>query len=324
MIELKGVTKRYGSVPAVLDVSFKVEVGEILGFLGRNGAGKSTTLNIASGYIPATSGQVLLDGHDILEEPRYVKRRIGYLPEQPPLYPDMTVYDYLWFVADAKAVPAKQRAAEVARVMDKTGVADMAHRLIKNLSKGYRQRVGLAQAILGDPKVIILDEPTVGLDPQQLIEIRDLIRELGRDRTVMLSSHIMQEISAVCDMIIIIANGKLVAEDSPENLERMAEHEQTLALTVRAAEDQARAIVATLGEAVELQSIHTAENGETSLEVGVLVPEDVRERLFYAFADAKCAILSMEHRKQSLEDVFLTLTAEGAPRPEVTQGGDAQ
>ena len=162
------------------------------------------------------------------------------------------------------------------------------------------------------------------LDPQQLIEIRELIRELGRDRTVMLSSHIMQEISAVCDMIIIIANGKLVAEDSPENLERMAEHEQTLALTVRASQDKAREIVATLGEAVELQSIHTTENGETTLEVGVLVPDDVRERLFYAFADAKCAILSMEHRKQSLEDVFLTLTAEGAPRPEAIQGGDAQ
>ena len=324
MIEVQNLTKVYGNHVAVDHVSFTIDSGKIYGFLGPNGAGKSTTMNIITGCLAATEGSVTIDGHDIFDEPIQAKKCIGYLPEVPPLYQDMSVLDYLRFVAEAKSVPAKGMQAELARVMEKTGITDMRLRLIKNLSKGYRQRVGLAQAILGDPKVIILDEPTVGLDPQQLIEIRELIRELGRDRTVMLSSHIMQEISAVCDMIIIIANGKLVAEDSPENLERMAEHEQTLALTVRASQDKAREIVATLGEAVELQSIRAAENGETLLEVGVLVPEDVRERLFFAFADAKCAILSMEHRKQSLEDVFLTLTAEGAPRPEAKQGGDAQ
>ena len=312
MIEVKNLTKVYGNHVAVDHVSFTIDSGKIYGFLGPNGAGKSTTMNIITGCLAATEGTVTIDGHDIFEEPILAKKCIGYLPEVPPLYQDMTVADYLRFVAEAKGVPAKGISAELARVMEKTGITDMRLRLIKNLSKGYRQRVGLAQAILGDPKVIVLDEPTVGLDPQQLIEIRELIRELGRDRTVMLSSHIMQEISAVCDMIIIIANGKLVAEDSPENLERKAEHEQTLALTVRAAETKAREIVSTLGDAVELQSIHPADNGETSLEVGVLTAEDVRERLFFAFADAKCAILSMEHRKQSLEDVFLALTGGNA------------
>jgi len=327
LIEVQNLTKVYGNHTAVDHVSFTIDPGKIYGFLGPNGAGKSTTMNIITGCLAATEGTVTVDGHDIFEEPLLAKKCIGYLPEMPPLYQDMTVIDYLRFVAEAKGVPAKGLSAEVARVMEKTGVTDMRLRLIKNLSKGYRQRVGLAQAILGDPKVIILDEPTVGLDPQQLIEIRDLIRELGRDRTVMLSSHIMQEISAVCDMLIIIANGKLVAEDTPENLERHAEHEQTLKLSVLAGEPQAAGIVATLGDAVKLRTSKAISDAETELEIGVLTDEDVRERLFYAFAAANCAIVAMAREKQSLEDVFLTLTAEGAtaqPAPAVAEGGDKE
>lgn len=312
MIEVKNLTKVYGNHIAVDHVSFTIDSGKIYGFLGPNGAGKTTTMNIITGCLAATEGTVTVDGHDIFEEPILAKKCIGYLPEMPPLYQDMTVIDYLRFVAEAKNVPAKALEAEVTRVMAKTGVTEMRLRLIKNLSKGYKQRTGLAQAILGDPKVIILDEPTVGLDPQQLIEIRDLIRELGHDRTVMLSSHIMQEISAVCDMLIIIANGKLVAEDTPENLEQRAESEQTLRLVVHADEAKAQAIIATVGDMVNIRSAKTAGDGETELELGVLADTDVREKLFYAFADEKRAILSMVREKQSLEDVFLALTGSDA------------
>lgn len=324
MIEVRNLTKTYGSHVAVDRVSFTIDSGKIYGFLGPNGAGKSTTMNIITGCLAATEGTVTVDGHDIFEEPILAKKCIGYLPEMPPLYLDMTVTDYLRFVAEAKGVPTKEIPAEVARVMEKTGVTDMRLRLITQLSKGYRQRVGLAQAILGDPKVIILDEPTVGLDPQQLIEIRELIRTLGRDRTVMLSSHIMQEISAVCDMLIIISGGKLVAEDTPENLEARAENGQTLRLIVRADEAEAREIVASLGETVEVRSANAGAQGETELEIGVTTEDDVRERLFYAFADRRCAILSMAREKQSLEDVFLALTGAQAPAQPVVKGGAPQ
>ena len=218
MIELKGVTKRYGSVPAVLDVSFKVEVGQILGFLGRNGAGKSTTLNIASSYIPATSGQVLLDGHDILEEPRYVKRRIGYLPEQPPLYHDMTVDEYLRFACRIKEVEKGRIAAHVGELCELTGLSDHRKRLIRHLSKGYCQRVGMAQALAGNPEELLRDEPTVGLDPKQIIGIRELIKTLGRDHAIVLSSHILTEVSDVCERVAIIGHGKILAQDTLENL----------------------------------------------------------------------------------------------------------
>ncbi len=326
MIEVKNLTKVYGNHIAVDHVSFTIDSGKIYGFLGPNGAGKTTTMNIITGCLAATEGTVTVDGHDIFDEPIEAKQCIGYLPEMPPLYPDMTVLDYLRFVAEAKGIAGKEITAEVERVMKKTDITKMQKRLIKNLSKGYKQRVGLAQAILGNPKVIILDEPTVGLDPQQLIEIRDLIRELGRNRTVMLSSHIMQEISAVCDTLIIISGGKLVAEDTPENLEQHAEHEQTMKLVVRASKTQSEEIVGTLGDAVEVQKAETLSETplETELEIGILTEEDMREKLFYAFADAKCPILSMVRNKQSLEDVFLTLTnGNGAPAETAPVSGEA-
>ncbi len=312
MIEVQNLTKVYGNHIAVDHVSFTIDSGKIYGFLGPNGAGKTTTMNIITGCLAATEGTVTVDGHDIFEEPILAKKNIGYLPEQPPLYPDMNVVDYLAFVAEAKGVSHKAIPAEVARVMDKTGVTDMRLRLIKHLSKGYRQRVGLAQAILGDPKVIILDEPTVGLDPQQLIEIRDLIRELGHDRTVMLSSHIMQEISAVCDRLIIIAKGKLVAEDTPEHLARSADQGQTLRLTVKASEADARSTLEAMGAGLAIRTAKTLEDGATELEIAASGEDDVREAIFFAFAEARQAILSMTREQRSLEDVFLTLTGGDA------------
>ncbi len=228
MIEVKNLTKAYGPLVAVDNLNFTIEPGKIYGFLGPNGAGKSTTMNIMTGCLVATTGQVLVNGHDIFEEPLEAKKCIGYLPEQPPVYLDMTVTDYLRFVTEAKHVARGERDAKIREALGKTGTLEVKNRLIKNLSKGYRQRVGLAQAILGDPEIIILDEPTVGLDPKQIIEIRDLIKMLAKSHTVMLSSHIMQEISAVCDYLLIIAGGKLVASDTPENLSSEAMQSHTL------------------------------------------------------------------------------------------------
>ena len=222
MIEVNNLVKRYGDHTAVDHLSFKIEKGKIYGFLGPNGAGKSTTMNMITGYIASTEGTVSIDGHDILEEPEKAKKCIGYLPEMPPLYFDMTVLEYMNFVADLKKIPKAEKKSMVEEVMDMVKISDMRNRLIKNLSKGYRQRVGLAQAILGYPEVIILDEPTVGLDPKQIIEIRDLIKSLKKKHTVILSSHILSEVSAVCDYVLIISHGKLVASDTPDNLGKLA------------------------------------------------------------------------------------------------------
>ncbi len=220
LIQVESVTKKYGQRIAVDHLDFLVNKGEILGFLGPNGAGKSTTMNIITGYLSATEGSVKLDGHDILEEPQEVKRHIGYMPEQPPLYVDMTVRDYLSFVADIKGVPRARRRENIEKAMERTTITDMRGRLIKNLSKGYKQRVGLSQALIGTPPVLILDEPTIGLDPQQIIETRNLIRELGKEHTIILSSHILPEVQAVCTRVLIINKGRIVASDTPENLSR--------------------------------------------------------------------------------------------------------
>lgn len=222
MIEVSNLVKRYGDHTAVDYLSFQIEKGKIYGFLGPNGAGKSTTMNMITGYIASTEGTVTIDGHDILEEPEKAKKCIGYLPEQPPLYFDMTVLEYMKFAADLKKIPKDKKKAMIEEVMDMVKITDMKNRLIKNLSKGYRQRVGLAQAILGYPEVIILDEPTVGLDPKQIIEIRDLIKSLKKKHTVILSSHILSEVSAICDYVLIISHGKLVASDTPDNLGKLA------------------------------------------------------------------------------------------------------
>ena len=313
MIEVSNLTKKYGDHIAVDHLSFRVEKGQIYGFLGPNGAGKSTTMNIITGYLAATEGTVTIDGKDVQKDPEEAKRSIGYLPELPPLYVDMTVREYLEFVAELKKVPKKERKQQIDEVMEMTQITDMQQRLIRNLSKGYRQRVGLAQAILGYPEVIILDEPTVGLDPKQIIEIRDLIRKLGENHTVILSSHILSEVSAVCDHIMIIAHGKLVASDSPENLQKLMSGSMELNLEVKGS---AAAVKSALQEISQIDRIE--ENTEASKNVAklkVISKEnaDIREQVFYALADAKLPILEMTHAEKSLEDIFLELTEDVAP-----------
>ena len=237
MIEVKDLVKRYSKNTAVDHLNFHVQKGQIYGFLGPNGAGKSTTMNMMTGYLAPTEGQILINGYDVAEEPMEARKCIGYLPEIPPLYPDMTVLEYLRFAAELKQVPKNERSTEIERVMDETRIKDMENRLIRHLSKGYKQRVGLAQALLGDPEVLILDEPMVGLDPKQIIEIRELIRGLGKKHTVILSSHILSEISSICDHVLIISHGKLVASDTPENLGSYMKHTDAMELQVRGSKE---------------------------------------------------------------------------------------
>ena len=309
MIQVEHLTKRYGSHLAVDDISFEVEEGIVYGLLGPNGAGKSTTMNILTGYLSATSGTVSIDGHDILEEASAAKACVGYLPEQPPLYVDMTPREYLMFVAELKKVKRADRAAQVEQAMDRTGLAEMEHRLIKNLSKGYRQRVGLAAALLGSPKVIILDEPTVGLDPAQVIEIRSLIKELGKDHTVILSSHILNEVSTLCDKVLIIAKGKLVAQGTPEELAQRLTAGSSLNITALGEADAVMNALLTVPGVSEVQ-ITGQQNGETSATVQVPQGEDLRAAVSAALAAAGCPVLGLTTASMSLEDVFLQLTAQ--------------
>ena len=275
MIEISHLTKKYGAHVAVDDLSLTIEPGNIYGFLGPNGAGKSTTMNIITGYIGATSGEVKINGYDINKNPEEAKKCIGYLPELPPLYADMKVLEYLKFAAELKKIDKHQQTADIRQVLELTKLTDMQNRLIKNLSKGYRQRVGLAQALLGMPEIIILDEPTVGLDPKQIIEIRDLIKSLREKHTVVLSSHILQEISAVCDHVFIISKGKLVASDTMENLERRAGGSQQLSLTLRATKEQAESLEDVDGvEVCEIVNVRIPEDDEKLPENDLLSEEE--------------------------------------------------
>lgn len=312
MIEVRNLTKRYGSHCAVNDISFRVEEGEILGFLGPNGAGKSTTMNILTGYLSATEGQVLINGHDVLEEPNEAKSSIGYLPEHPPLYLDMTVREYLDFIFDLKKCKynRQKHIAEICRLMH---IENVYGRLIKNLSKGYRQRVGFAQALVGNPPVLILDEPTVGLDPKQIIEIRTLIKNLGKHHTVILSSHILSEIEAVCDRIVIINNGSIVADATADNLSaQFSTDRRTL---VRVAGDEQR-VYATLSHVAGVASVTTCGEREPDVFEYALEPKegaDFRRALFTALAKEGYPLLGMKSMEMTLEDVFISLTREQLP-----------
>lgn len=310
MIEVKSLVKRYGDRVAVDNLNFKVEKGQIYGFLGPNGAGKSTTMNILTGYIAASNGEVIINGHNIFEEPELAKKSIGYLPEIPPLYVDMTPYEYLKFVAELKKIDKKERSKMIDEVMELTKITEVGDRLIKNLSKGYKQRVGLAQAILGYPEVIILDEPTVGLDPKQIIEIRDLIKSLSKKHTVILSSHILSEVSAVCDYVMIIAHGKLVASDKPENLSKLMIGTNTLELTAKGKEEKIKKVFESISNIETFDIHHSVEEGAVDIVVKTAQQMDAREEIFYAMAEAKCPILYMKVSNLSLEDVFLELTGE--------------
>ena len=315
MIEVKNLTKKYGNHLAVEDLSFRVERGQIYGFLGPNGAGKSTTMNIMTGYLAPTSGSVTINGFDVMKEPEEAKKCIGYLPEQPPLYMDMTVKEYLDFCVELKKVPKKDRADQVAYVMAMTGIEEMAERLIKNLSKGYMQRVGLAQAILGDPEVIILDEPSVGLDPMQIIEIRELIKKLGEKHTVILSSHILSEVSAVCDQIMIIAHGKLVANDTLEGLKKLFAGSRTLSVTVKGDAEAVKETAAAMAGVMEVNAETDAETGYVTAHISLSEKADIREELSMKLAEMKMPVMSMVLDEKQLEDIFIELTGSEEEHP---------
>ena len=306
MIEIKDLVKKYGDHVAVDHLSLTVEPGKIYGFLGPNGAGKSTTMNMITGYLGLTDGEIKINGHDILKEPEEAKKCIGYLPEMPPLYMDMTVREYLDFVADLKKLEKSLRKQYVEEAMETTGTTAVAGRLIRNLSKGYRQRVGFAQAILGYPEIIILDEPTVGLDPKQIIEIRELIKQLGEKHTVILSSHILSEISAVCDHVFIISKGKLVASDSTENLVNLMSGAQEIELTVRTGAQEAAGY---LQGDENIARVEQADNEK--IRVYAKKGADVREDVFRQMAEHAVPVLEMKTVTKSLEDVFLEITQEG-------------
>lgn len=308
MIEINHLVKKYGEHVAVDDLTLTVEPGKIYGFLGPNGAGKSTTMNMITGYLGATSGEVKINGHDIFADPQEAKKCVGYLPEIPPLYTEMTVREYLDFVAELKGLDKKVRKTQTEEIMELTHTKEVSERLIRNLSKGYRQRVGFAQAIMGYPDVIILDEPTVGLDPKQIIEVRELIKELGKKHTVILSSHILTEISAVCDHVFILSKGKLVASDSTEHLLERMSGAQEIALLVKDKEQRTEELLKELPDVAEV----SREPGEASEEVLFHVTaergEDIREALFHACAKEEIPVLEMHTETKSLEDVFLELT----------------
>lgn len=312
MIKVEHLVKRYGNRNVVDDLSFEVEKGQIVGFLGPNGAGKSTTMNMITGYISATEGTIEIDGIDIFDEPEKAKKKIGYLPEQPPVYSDMLVREYLSFVCDLKGIKRDKKEQTISKVMRRTKTTDVAERLIKNLSKGYKQRVGLAGAMIGDPEILILDEPTVGLDPKQILEIRELIRELSKKHTILLSSHIMQEVSAVCNQIIIINEGKMIVKDTPDKISTHIEPTNEINLLVRGNSELLKSVLDKMEGIKEFSVKKTEQAEECEVFVVCDADQDIREELFFAFADVKCPIVEMTSREPSLEEVFIKLTGNGS------------
>lgn len=306
MIEIKNLTKKYGSKTVLDDISFTVESGEILGFLGPNGAGKSTTMNIITGYISSTSGSVCIDGIDIMDDPKAYKKKIGYLPELPPVYLDMTVMEYLEFVCGIKGCDTSC----IDTILEEVRITDVKHRLIKNLSKGYRQRVGIAQALVGDPELLILDEPTVGLDPMQIIDIRNVISELGKKKTLFISSHILSEISAVCDRVLIINKGKIVAEDTPDNLAALVSGKNQYVARIDGAREDIEAVLSSLAGIERFECKGVGEENCLDYIIYAKNGADIRRELFREIAAKDMAILMFKSYDISLEDIFITLTAK--------------
>lgn len=323
MIEISNLTKQYGSYKAVDDISFSVDKGEIVGLLGPNGAGKSTTMNILTGYLSYTEGSVMIDGLEVVEHPYEIKKKIGYLPEQPPLYPNMTVASYLDFVYKLKKVKGDKKA-ELQAIMEAVHIDDVQNRLIKNLSKGYKQRVGLAAAMVGDPEILILDEPTVGLDPVQIIEIRNLIRELGKDKTVILNSHILPEVSAICDRIIIINKGKIIAGDTPANLAKMLGNSNKFNLSVNGELDGVRMLLNNMEQIVSFEVV--SYNAEEYLAELIVTAdsEDITAELFREFSEQAMSIRSITPHEDSLEEVFVKLIASVEKNTVLEQEDDTQ
>ncbi|MBE6843076.1 MAG: ATP-binding cassette domain-containing protein [Ruminococcus sp.] len=307
MVEIKNLTKQYGQITAVNNISFTANKNEILGFLGPNGAGKSTTMNMIVGYLPPTSGQILIDGMSMNENPKEVKKKIGYLPELPPLYLDMKVIEYLKFVAGIKEVPKSEREHQVARALSRLKITDMKKRVIKNLSKGYRQRVGFAQALIGDPQVLILDEPTVGLDPNQTMEVRNLINMLRKDHTIIFSSHILQEVSAVCDRIVIIDKGQIKAVDTKENLTGAAEGDIVYILKVEGECKSVEAVLKKISGIKNIMEVNYVDEKTSEFKIE-LEAEDVRKEIISEMLENDMSIIEIKKMTMSLEDVFASYT----------------
>ena len=323
MIEVQHLTKRYGPVTAVDDISFTVERGEILGFLGPNGAGKTTTMRVLTGYMPPTEGKAVVAGYDVMERPIEAKRRTGYLPETPPLYPEMTVRDYLSFVAKIKRVPRGERKARVEEMMRKTHVDDVAHRHCGKLSKGYRQRVGLAQALMHNPEVLILDEPTAGLDPKQIIETRQLIRSLAGDHTIILSTHILPEVSQTCQRVVIINRGKVVAVDTPDNLTARLRGSETMYPQVDAGGTDAAAVLERVSGVTRVVATDTKQQ-VVGFEVDSEPGRDVRRELAAAIVSRGWGLLEMRPMRMSLEEIFLHVTTDETAAPATPADADTE
>ena len=319
MIEVKNLVKKYGNHTAVKNISFKVDTGKIYGFLGPNGAGKSTTMNIMTGCLSATDGNVIINGYDIYENPKEAKKCIGYLPELPPVYMDMTPEEYLFFVGKAKDVKGSELPSQIEKIMEMTGITNVSDRLIKNLSKGYRQRVGLAQALVGFPEVIILDEPMVGLDPKQIIEIRELIKSLKDKHTVFLSSHILSEISAICDYVLIISDGKLVASDTPENLSK---HISGCLLDI-SVKGSRKSIVTAIRKIKGVKTVEVvSENDDGIIKLKIHSDNDIRSEVFFALCQLRMPIMELTSNNMSLEDIFLKLTEKNADEDDTSDDSD--
>ncbi len=309
MIEINGITKRYGTKLAADNVSFTVNAGEIMGFLGPNGAGKSTTMNILTGYLSATEGSAKIDGIDILENPIEAKSKIGFLPEQPPLYQDLTVKEYLNFVYDLKHCRL-DREKHLKEICDVVKISDVWNRVIRNLSKGYRQRVGIAQALIGNPPVLIFDEPTVGLDPKQIIEIRNLIKKLGKEHTIILSTHILSEVQAICDRIVVINKGKIVADEKTENLSRAVEDRHKMTYKICGPQNEVLKLIKSTPGVVYAEILGQRENESTAYLVESAENIDIRKPLFFALADKRWPVIGMDVVGMDLEDVFLALITD--------------
>lgn len=311
MIEVKNVTKKYGKFVAVDDISFKINEGEIVGLLGPNGAGKSTTMNMLTGYIEQTEGDIIINGYNMLKKPKKAKKDIGYMPEGIPLYTDLTVREFVNYMAEIKGVNKKERKEKVQKIIEQTGLKDVEKKLIKNLSRGYKQRVSMAGALVGEPKILILDEPTVGLDPKQITEIRSLIKDLGKTHTVILSSHILSEVSQICNKVIIINKGKIVAVDTPENLESKVTSKNCIYVTVEDNENKINKLKDKVKEIKEIKLIKENEDGTKRYELETTTDIDLRKIIFKELAKDDITILEMKKEDTTLEDAFIKLIEGG-------------
>ncbi len=311
MIEVKNVTKKYGKAVAVEDISFSINDGEIVGLLGPNGAGKSTTMNILTGYIEQTSGEVTIEGYNTLRKPRKAKKQIGYMPEGVPLYPELTVKEFVTYMAELKQVDRKVRKEKVEKVIEQTGLKDVENKLTRNLSRGYKQRVSMAGALVGEPKILILDEPTVGLDPKQITEIRSLIKELGKTHTIILSSHILSEVSQICNKVIIINKGKIIAIDTPENLEDKVNNNNCIYVTVEDTENKISNIKDKIKDVKNIELVQENEDGTKQYLIEANKDIDLRKKIFSEFAKENITIFEMKKADTTLEDAFMKLIEGG-------------